>query len=109
MFIAHLKEAKGEGRSLVVFTVGLPGLENIDSLVRKWGFQHFDYVLAHWDKSLGAYEKLDWHRNVTSYYAHRQGKVRSYQADQKWADAAVTPLLHPFPPRVCRCTSSSAC
>jgi len=26
-------------------------MENIDNLVRSWGFEHFDYVLMHYDDS----------------------------------------------------------
>jgi hypothetical protein len=77
MFFPMLRGRRGPGRSLVVFTAGRGGLENIDSLVRKWGFEHFDYVIAHFDESMEEYQKLDWYQKAVGYYTHRQGKVRA--------------------------------
>lgn len=50
MFFPY-EEEDSSFRSLVIFTAGRSAMENIDNLVRSWGFEHFDYVLMHYDDS----------------------------------------------------------
>lgn len=62
-------------RSLVVFTSGRSGLENVDSLVRSWGLQHYDYVICHFDDSQAEWSKLDWYKHAVGFRANRQAKM----------------------------------
>lgn len=66
-------------RSLVLFTAGRSGMENVDRLVTLWGTHYFDYVLMHFDDSAGEWNKFEWYKRVVSITAQRQAKFWYYK------------------------------
>lgn len=62
-------------RSLVLFTAGRSGMENVDRLVTQWGTQAFDYVIMHFDNSSSEWNKFEWYRQSVSITALDQAKM----------------------------------
>lgn len=79
MFYPYNETERGP-RSLVLFTAGRSGMENVDRLVRLWGMDFFDYVLLHFDDSSSEWgQRFDWYQRVVSVTALRQAKFWYYK------------------------------
>ena len=87
-------------RSLVIFTAGRSGMENIDSLVQLWGATRFDYAIMHFDDSASEWTKFSWYQHSVAVVAKRQAKIwyfkRFATPDMVKVGGASRP--HSFPP-----------
>jgi hypothetical protein len=78
MFYPYDKAAGGE-RSLVLFTGGRSGMDNINQLVTLWGTKHFDYVIFHFDDSAGEWIKFPWYAKAIGITVRTQAKFWYYK------------------------------
>ncbi|KNE72635.1 hypothetical protein, variant [Allomyces macrogynus ATCC 38327] len=57
---------------LVLLTAGAGAKSNVDALVRRFGLDHFAFMICHWDNA--TWTEFDWYARVTSVRVARQSK-----------------------------------